>query len=104
MPTLRRRKDFPATLLTPQGHVLSECYAFVDIVTTVSEGVRSVAWEGRITSLTEPQHAYAGLYGLRPRDAEVAARIEIVRGAEVRLGVTSDEYEFRGAGDPPQLS
>ena len=104
MPTLRRRKDFPAMLLTPQGQVLSECYAFVEIVTTVSEGVRSVAWEGRLTSLSEPQHAYGGLYGLRPRDGDAAARIQIVRGAEVRLGVTSDEYEFRGAGDPPRLA
>ncbi len=103
MPTLRKRKDFPATLLTPQGKALSECYAFVDIITTVSEGVRSRSWEGRITSLSEPQHAYAGLYALRPKGAAEASRIEIVRGADIRLGVTSDEYEFRGAGDPPRL-
>jgi hypothetical protein len=103
MPTLRKRKDFAATILTPQGKALSECYAFVDILTTVSEGVRSTTWEGRLTSFSEPQHAYAGLYALRPKGAAETSRIEIIRGAEVRLGVTSDEYEFRGTGAPPQL-
>lgn len=102
MPSLRRRKDFAATLLSPQGQALSECYVFMEIETTVADSGRSVTWKGRMTSLSEPQHAYAGLYGLRAKDGGATARIEVVRGAQSRLGITSDEYEFRGSGDPPE--
>ena len=104
MPSLRRRKDFAATLLSPQGQRLSDCYVFIDIETTVAESGRHVSWQGRLTSLSDPQHAYAGLYGLRPQDAEATARIEIVAGAQQRLGITSDEYTFRGSGDPPETA
>lgn len=103
MPTLRKRKDFAATLLSPQGQPLSECYVFVDVETTVVDSARSVKWGGRLTSLSEPQHAYTGLYGLRPNGVDAAARIEVIQGANQRLGITSDEYEFRGSGDPPEM-
>lgn len=103
MPTLRKRKDFPATLLSQQGQQLSECYIFMEIETTVTQEGRSVKWEGRITSLSEPQHAYAGLYGILPKNGVETVRVDIIRGAESRLGITSDEYEFRGTGDPPKL-
>lgn len=102
MPSLRKRKDFAATLLSPQGQPLSECYVFVDIETTVTASGRSVAWQGRLTSLSEPQIAYDGLYGLRPKGGDTTARIDITYGAQQRLGITSDEYTFRGSGDPPE--
>jgi hypothetical protein len=102
VPTLRKRKDFAATLLSPQGTRLGDCYVFIDIETTVADSGRHMTWAGRLTSLSEPQHALGGLYGLRPRDSDDTARIDIISGAQNRLGITSDEYSFRGAGDPPE--
>jgi hypothetical protein len=103
MPSIRKRKQFAATLLTPQGTRLSDCYVFLEIETTVRDAERSVSWAGRLTSFSEAQFAYAGLHGLRADGSDATARIDITRGAESRAGLTSDEYEFRGSGDPPEL-
>jgi len=103
VPSLRKRKDFSATLLSQGGQPLSDCWVFIEIETTVTDAGRSTTWEGRITSLSEPQHAYGGLYGLRPKDGQDTARVDVLRGAEARLGITSDEYQFRGLSDPPQI-
>lgn len=101
MTTMRRRRQFKAQVLTLQGAELSECFAIIDIETTRSGELRERSWRGRFSSLSDPQHAFSGAYLLRPRDGDESARIEVVEGAGERLGVTSDEYRFIGAGDPP---
>ncbi len=103
MSTMRRRKQFKAELLTLQGAAVSECFAIVDIETTRAGGARARRWRGRFTSLSNPQHAFAGPYLLRPRGEQQQARIEVVEGAADRIGVTSDEYSFLGSGDPPAV-
>ena len=113
MATLRKRRQFPAQILTLQGQPLSDCFAIVDVETTVAAGRRSVSWRGRISSLSAPEHSFDGPFLLRPRDhaatdatdhsASGAARISVTTGAKDRLGITSDEYEFIGVDTPPEL-
>lgn len=103
VPSIRKRQQFAATLLSDRGQPLTECYVLADVETTVQGAQRRVTWRGKITSLSAPQHAYHGRYQLRPQGAEAAARIEVTRGAGERLGITSDEYDFLGAGAPPEL-
>lgn len=101
MTTMRRRRQFKAQLLTLQGAALSDCFAIIDIETTRNGEVRERSWRGRFSSLSDPQHAFSGAYLLRPGGVDESARIEVVEGAGERLGVTSDEYLFIGAGEPP---
>ena len=100
MTTMRRRAEFKAELRTLQGAGLGRCYAMVEIETTLAAGERSHDWRGRLTSLSNPEHSLSGTYLLRPAEGD-DLRIEVVDGAAARLGVTSDEYAFRGQGDPP---
>ena len=99
--TMRRRRQFKAEVLTLQGAALSECFAIIDIETTRNGALRERTWRGRFSSLSEPQHAFSGAYLLRAGGGAESARIEVVEGAGERLGVTSDEYRFIGAGEPP---
>ena len=103
MPSIRKRKQFAATLLNAQGQALSDCYVLADVETVVSDGQRWVTWRGKITSLSAPQHAYHGRYRLRPQGVQAVAAIEVTQGAEDRLGITRDEYQFLGDGAPPEL-
>ena len=103
MTTMRRRLQFKAEILTTRGSSLTECFAIVDVETTRSGDVRERSWRGKITSLSSPEHSLGGSYRLRPRGEDGdGARIEIIDGFEERLGVTSDEYNFIGSGDPPK--
>ena len=101
MATMRRRRQFKAEVLTVRGQQLSECFAIIDIETTTSEGVRERRWRGKFSSLSNPEHAFAGSYLLRARGTEEEAKIDVMEGAAERLGVTSDEYAFIGLGTPP---
>ncbi|MEE9276904.1 MAG: hypothetical protein V3V06_00660 [Dehalococcoidia bacterium] len=103
MASIRKRKQFSATVLSVQGSAMGSCHVIADIQVTVVEGQREVSWRGRITSLTEPQYALHGPYLLQPHGSEQPVRIEIVDGATTRLGITSDEYEFLGSGAPPEV-
>ena len=72
------------------GTSLSECFAIIDIETTRVGEMRERKWRGRFTSLSNPQHVFAGPYLLRPRGEEQHARIEVTEGGADRMGVTSD--------------
>lgn len=100
MTTMRRRAEFKAELQTLQGAALGDCYATVEIETTAGGDGPSHDWRGRLTSLSNPEHSLSGAYVLRPAQGG-ELRIEVVDGAVARLGVTSDEYAFRGQGEPP---
>ncbi len=100
---MRRRRQFKAEVLTLNGTSLSECFAIIDIETTRAGATRERRWRGRFTSLSNPQHVFAGPYLLRPRGEERHARIEVTEGGGDRMGVTSDEYGFLGSGDPPRV-
>ena len=100
---MRRRRQFKAEVLTLNGTSLSECFAMVDIETTRVGETRERTWRGRFTSLSNPQHVFAGPYLLRPRGEQQHGRIEVTEGAGDRMGVTSDEYGFLGSGDPPRV-
>lgn len=104
MPTIRRRKQFNAEIQSVQGKRVSDCYAIVDVETTVVDGARAVSWAGKITSLSDPQHSLQGPYLLQAAGAATAAKIQVFSGAADRMGITSDEYQFRGEGDPPEVS
>lgn len=105
MTTMRRRQQFKAEVWTTRGTMLTECFAIVDIETVRSGEVRERSWRGKISSLSNPEHSLGGAYRLRARgeDGE-GARIEIIDGFEERLGVTSDEYNFIGSGNPPKAA
>ena len=100
---MRRRRQFNAEVLTLNGTSLSECFAIIDIETTRVGEMRERKWRGRFSSLSNPEHVFAGPYLLRPRGEEQHARIEVMEGAVDRMGVTSDEYGFLGSGDPPRV-
>ncbi len=103
MATMRRRRQFPAELLTMRGTILTKCFAIVDIETNRVDELRERSWRGKLSSLSNPEYSLGGAYLLRPRgEAGDGSRIEIIDGYEERLGVTSDEYRFIGSGDPPQ--
>jgi hypothetical protein len=97
VPSIRRRRQFEAEILTPQGTALSGCFVLADIETSVQGASRSVTWRGKFTSLTNPERAFAGPYLLRPRGASLGAPVEVTSGIKERKGLTSDEYEFRGS-------
>lgn len=103
MPSIRRKKDFAAELQSVDGHRVSGCHAYVEIETTVIAGQRRVEWAGRFTSLTDPEHSFGGPYLLKPEGAPAGVEIHVYAGAEDRMGITSDEYEFRGEDAPPEL-
>lgn len=103
MATMRRRAEFKAELQTLQGAALGDCYATVEIETTAGTDGPSHDWRGRLTSLSKPEYSLSGAYVLRPPEGG-ELRIEVIDGAAGRLGVTSDEYAFRGQGEPPAPS
>lgn len=103
MPTMRKRKDFDAQIQSVQGKPVSDCHVYLEIETTIAGDQRDVRWAGKFTSLSEPAHAFRGAYLLKPAGATDAAKISVLAGAEDRLGITSDEYQFRGEGAPPEL-
>ncbi len=103
MPSLRRRREYEAAVLTLMGNVLTEGYVIAEVTTTVNGAQREVTWAGKITSLTQPQVSLHGPYLLRPRGAAEPAAIRIVQGATDRRGLSSDEYLFKGEGSPPTL-
>ena len=100
---MRKRKQFQAHVLSLQGTVVSGCFVIADIETTVVGSFRQTTWRGRTTSLSEPQQALDGPYLLRSGEGSQPARINVTHGAEDRLGITSDEYEFVGRDAPPEL-
>lgn len=104
MASIRKRKQFEADVLSVEGTRMGGCFVIADIEITVVEDHREVRWQGKMTSMTEPQHALHGPYLLRPSGSESEAQIDVIRGAEDRLGITSDEYIFLGTGAPPELS
>jgi len=103
MPTMRKRKDFDAQIQSVQGKPVSDCHVYLEIETTIVGEQRDVRWSGKFTSLTAPDHAFRGPYLLRPAGVAQAAKISVHAGAEDRMGITSDEYQFRGEGAPPEL-
>ena len=103
MPTMRKRKQFEAQVLSLKGTAVSGCFVIADIETTVVGSSRQVSWRGRITSLSEPQQTLDGPYLLQTGSGEQPVRIKVTHGAEDRLGITSDEYEFVGQDAPPEL-
>jgi hypothetical protein len=103
MPTMRKRKDFDAQIQSVQGTPVSDCHVYLEIETTIAGDQRDVRWAGKFTSLTDPTHAFRGSYLLQPRGATGTAKISVHGGAEDRMGITSDEYQFRGEGAPPEL-
>ena len=103
MASIRKRKQFEADVLSVEGTRMSGCFVIADIETTVVQDHREVTWQGKITSLSEPQRSLHGPYLLRPSGGEGTATIDVIRGAEDRAGITSDEYIFLGSGAPPEL-
>ena len=103
MPTMRRRKQFEAEIHEVNGRLLTGCFVIADIETTIEHNDRFVSWRGMLTSLTDPTKVLDGSYLMQPNGSEQSAEINVVHGALDRLGITSDEYEFRGQGDPPEL-
>ena len=103
MPSMRKRRDFPAEVQSVAGKLVSECHVYVEIETTVTNGHREVSWSGKITSLTDPDVRLTGPYLLQPIGAVKGARIDVYAGAADRLGITSDEYEFHGDDAPPEV-
>ena len=104
MPSIRKRKDFPAEIQSLDGRRMGDCHVYAEIETTVVGSQREVVWSGRITSFSDPQHTYHGGYLLRTAGSESGSEITITQSAHERLGITSDEYDFRGEGAPPELS
>ncbi|HJN91151.1 MAG TPA: hypothetical protein QGF05_00315 [Dehalococcoidia bacterium] len=103
MPSIRKRRDFPAEIQSVEGKRVSECHVYVEIETTVTNGQREITWAGKVTSLTDPDVTLAGPYLLQPQGAPASARINVYAGAADRLGITSDEYEFHGDDAPPEV-
>ncbi len=103
MPSIRKRKDFPAELQSKDGRRISDCHVYAEIETTVTGDQREVTWSGKITSFSDPETALRGDYLLKHPDAANGAAITVHSGAQDRLGITSDEYEFWGDGAPPEL-
>ena len=103
MPTMRRRKQFEAEIHELNGRLLTSCFVIADIETTIEHSDRFVNWHGMFTSLTDPKQVLDGSYLMQPTGSDQAAKIEVIHGALDRLGITSDEYEFRGQDDPPDL-
>jgi hypothetical protein len=103
MPSIRKRRNFPAEIQSVEGKRVSECHVYIEIETTVSHGQKEVTWAGKITSLTDPDTTLAGPYHLKAEGAASSARINVWAGAADRLGITSDEYEFHGDDAPPEV-
>jgi hypothetical protein len=104
MPSIRKRKDFQAEIFSVEGRSMGGCHAYVEIETVVEGDQREVSWGGRFTSLTNPEHSFRGPYRLKAaRSGGEGAKISVHSGAQDRLGITSDEYEFRGEDAPPEL-
>ncbi|MCZ6545165.1 MAG: hypothetical protein O6913_05625 [Chloroflexi bacterium] len=102
MPLIRQRKDFPAEVMSLDGKRISDCHVFCEIEIVVEGDARVTTWSGKFTSLSAPEHVFRGGYLIRPRSGE-GVRIDILAGDEERMGITSDEYSFRGEGAPPEL-
>ncbi len=101
---MRRRKQFEAQIRELNGRTLTGCFVIADIETTIEHTDRFVSWHGRFTSLSDPKQTLDGPYLLQPDGSDQTVEIDVTRGAHDRLGITSDEYEFRGKDDPPDLS
>ena len=101
--TMRRRLEFEAEILSPTGDRLSGCYVFIDVETEVGPSDPHVRWYGKFTSLSDPSTAFDGVYRLRPTAQDAPSEIDVIHGATDRLGITSDEYQFRGLGPAPRL-
>lgn len=104
MTTMRRRRQFAAEVQSKQGRPVTECYVYMEIETSVNGRVREQRWSGKFSSLTEPGSVLHGSHRLRPLAGEDAFLIQVVKGAEERLGITSDEYVFLGEGEPPAIA
>lgn len=103
MTTMRRRREFSAEIQSVSGRPETECYVHMEIETSLHGKVREYRWSGKLSSLTEPTSVLHGVYHLRPLDQQATFPIQVVKGAEDRLGITSDEYVFLGKGDPPEI-
>ena len=102
MPTMRQRRQFRAQICTPRGRLLTEAFVIADVERTVQAGAATVQWSGRLSSLSDPAHALGGLHLLQAVDGGAAVRIEVQPGPGGRMGLTSDEYVFRGVDVPPE--
>ena len=103
MASIRKRKDFAAELQSLDGRRRSDCYVYLEIETTVVGDQRDVVWSGRITSFSDPQHTFRGGYLLKPASARSSSEVAVFQGEHARLGIASDEYDFRGVDPPPEL-
>ena len=103
MPSIRRRKQFKAVVRSPQGQPVTDCFAIVDIETTVNGDSRHHTWRGKLSSLSAPEKRLQGRYLLQPAGSDQTTEIELVPGDWEPAGLTSDEYDFVGLSAPPDV-